>query len=333
MRKWSIKLFRLFGIRVEVHASFLLLLILVGMWGYDAAGWPGVAGGMVYTLFIFASVLLHEYGHCFAARRYGVKIPRILLLPIGGMAQFSHIPREPGRELVITLAGPLMNFLIAGVLFAVLGSSGGYLFYNPFSLHPREFLTMLMIWNLAMGIFNLLPIFPMDGGRILRALLVLKFDYLTATRLAVHTGKVLGVIAIAAAAFYLQSPLTVALFAFILIGGEVEFRQLRNTESYAGLTISDVTLPARPEEIFPLTSQTPILQAGWPLEFYAPLFRAQKDRIYPVYAGDSFIGVVRTAYFDRALSVAHTRRQVRRSPACRDYVRETDKPPILPPQL
>ncbi len=329
MRRWSIKLFRLFGIQLEVHASFFLLLAVVAWWGYDAAGPAGIVGGLVYMFFIFTSVLLHEYGHCFAARRYGVKIPRILLLPIGGMAQFSHIPREPSRELIITVAGPLVNFVIAGVLFAVVGLPSEGILYNPFSLHPREFLTMLMFWNLAMGIFNLLPIFPMDGGRILRALLAIKFDYLSATRFALHTGKVLGIVGMALALFYLHSPLTVALFAFIIIGGEVEFRQLRTAEAYAGLTIADVTLPARWEEVFPLQGQTPILQAAWPLEFYAPLFKAQADRIYPVYDRDGFIGVVRTAYFDRALKVAHTRRQVRQSPAGQAYASPGEKPPVL----
>ncbi|MDP0495971.1 MAG: site-2 protease family protein [Verrucomicrobiota bacterium JB024] len=328
MRRWSIKLFRLFGIPLEVHASFLLLLVLVALWGYDAAGPAGIVAGMIYTFFIFTSVLLHEYGHCLAARRYGVKTRRILLLPIGGMAQFSHIPREPSRELVITLAGPLVNFLIAAGLFVVVGAPQSA-FYNPFSLNPREFLSMIMIWNIAMGIFNLLPIFPMDGGRILRALLAMRFDYLSATRYAVHAGKVLGVIAIALAAFYLKSPLTVALFAFILIGGEVEFRQLRSIEAYAGLCIADVTLPARWEEVAPLAGHVPVLQAAWPLEFYAPLFKAQTDRVIPVYEGDRFVGVVRTAYFERTLDVAHTRRQVRQSAYGREYASPGEKPPVL----
>jgi hypothetical protein len=172
----------------------------------------------------------------------------------------------------------------------------------------------------------------MDGGRILRALLAMRFDYLSATRYAVHAGKVLGVIAIALAAFYLKSPLTVALFAFILIGGEVEFRQLRSIEAYAGLCIADVTLPARWEEVAPLAGHVPVLQAAWPLEFYAPLFKAQTDRVIPVYEGDRFVGVVWTAYFERALDVAHTRRQVRQSAYGREYASPGEKPPVLPPQ-
>ncbi|QYY37364.1 site-2 protease family protein [Ruficoccus sp. ZRK36] len=333
MRRWSIKLFRLFGIQVEVHASFALLLGLVAMWGYQEAGPAGIAGGMIFTALIFTSVLMHEYGHCLAARRYGVRIPRILLLPIGGMAQFSHIPREPRKELIITAAGPLVNFLIAGALFAVLGVPS-YFSYNPFSLHPLEILTMLIAWNIIMGLFNLLPIFPMDGGRVLRALLAMRYDYLTATKIAVHTGKVLGILAIAGAAFYLHSPLTVALFAFIIIGGEMEFRQLRTVESYAGLTIADVTLPARWEEVEPLLGTTPVLQTVWPLEFYAPLFKSQADRLYPVFEGDSFVGAVRTAFFDRALHIAHTRRQFRSSAHGQAYSgpNTPPQPPVLPPQ-
>lgn len=309
MRRWSITLFRLFGIRLEIHATFLLLLAVIAYWGYNSAGAQGVLGAMVYAFLIFTSVLLHEYGHCFAARRYGVKIPRILLLPIGGMAQFSHIPREPERELIITFAGPLVNFVIAGTIFIFVGLPPLWMFSQPFSLDPEKLLVMLMFWNVAMGLFNLLPIFPMDGGRILRALLALHFDYLTATKFAVYTGKGLAGIGILVALFYLQSPLTVVLFAFIMFGGEMEFRALRMAEAYAGLSIRDVTRPANPAEVFPLVTQTPILQADWPLEFYAPLFEAQDDRVYPVYDGEGFLGVVKTENFAENLTYAQSRRK------------------------
>ncbi len=309
MRRWSITLFRLFGIRLEVHASFLLLLAVVVWWGYDARGQEGMLAALVYTGLVFASILLHEYGHCFAARRYGVKIPRILMMPIGGMAQFSHIPREPARELIITLAGPVVNFIIAGVIYLFIGLPPMWNFYQPFALEPRQVLIMLMLWNLAMGLFNLLPIFPMDGGRILRALLAIRYDYLTATTFAVHTGKVLAIVGILLSIFYLQSPLTMFLFAFIIVGGEMEFRQVRVVEAYAGLCIGDVTHPASVETVFPLPRQTPVLQATWPLEFYAPLFEAQEDETYPVFLGEEFIGVVKTQTFADTLLYAQSRRK------------------------
>ncbi|MEM8549397.1 MAG: site-2 protease family protein [Verrucomicrobiota bacterium] len=309
MRSWSIKLFRLFGIRLELHATFLLLVVAMGYWGYHSAGIPGLQGALVYTFLIFTSVLLHEYGHCFAAKRYGVKIPRILLLPIGGMAQFSHIPREPGRELIITAAGPAVNFLIAGIIYAFIGLPPMWMYAAPFTLDPEKVLVLLMIWNTAMGVFNLLPIFPMDGGRILRALLAIRYDYLTATRISVYTGKVLAGIGIFIALFYLQNPLTVALFAFIFIGGEMELRQLTRIEAYAGLSIRDVTQSAELEEVFPLQTQTPVLQANWPLEFYAPLFESQEDMTYPVYADNAFIGVVKTRNFTETLRFAQSRRK------------------------
>ena len=309
MRGWSIKLFRLFGIRLEVHLSFFLLLLVIAWWGYQERGSDGLVAALVYTALVFTSILLHEYGHCFAARRYGVKIPRILMLPIGGMAQFSHIPREPARELIITLAGPAVNFAIAGIIYLCIGLPPMWNFYQPFVLEPRQLLVMLMLWNLAMGLFNLLPIFPMDGGRILRALLAIRYDYLTATTFAVHTGKALAVVGILLSIFYLQSPLSIFLFAFIIVGGEMEFRQVRIVEAYAGLCVGDVTRPADAEAVFPLPRQTPILQASWPLEFYAPLFEAQEDETYPVFAGNEFVGVVKTEAFAENLLYAQSRRK------------------------
>jgi Zn-dependent protease len=146
-------------------------------------------------------------------------------MPIGGMAEFDEIPRQPGRELLITLAGPAVNFVIAGTLWLLLPPSMNS---DPETMTLVEFGHVLMQWNLLMGCFNLLPAFPMDGGRILRAALATRLSYLRATWWAATIGKILCVIGIGFAAFH--EPLLVALFGFIFMVGEMEYRAVKKRE-------------------------------------------------------------------------------------------------------
>jgi Zn-dependent protease len=178
-------------------------------------------------------VVLHEFGHSFTAMHFGVGVRRILLLPIGGMAEFDAIPRQPSRELLITLAGPAVNFAIAGLLWAIVGVPDGFPGWPPGNIsvevNAQGFGQLVLIWNLLMGLFNLLPAFPMDGGRILRALLATRMPYLRATWLAATVGKVLAGIG-AVAFFYFNHPLTAGLFLFIFFAGEMEYRAVRQRE-------------------------------------------------------------------------------------------------------
>ncbi len=225
-------LFRIGGIQLAVHFSFFLLLAVNAFDGWAEAGWPGLWWNSALLLIFFGCVVLHELGHCFTAMRYGIRVPRILLLPIGGMAEFDGIPREPRRELLITLAGPAVNFVIAGLLWLLLPAGGEALVDAAESELPTllESATIIMQWNLAMGLFNLLPAFPMDGGRILRAVLALRVNYVRATFFAATTGKVLCVGGAAIAVFVFDQPLLAALFAFIFFVGEMEYRAVRRRE-------------------------------------------------------------------------------------------------------
>jgi Zn-dependent protease len=157
--------------------------------------------------------------------RYGIGVHRILLMPIGGMAEFDRIPRQPGRELLITLAGPAVNFAIAAVLWVLLPSQ---LEPESDAMTALDFGHLLLQWNLLMGVFNLLPAFPMDGGRILRAMLATRLNYVRATFWAVSVGKVLCVIGFAAAAFF--EPMLMLLFGFIFFVGEMEYRAVKHRE-------------------------------------------------------------------------------------------------------
>lgn len=251
MLDWSIKLFRVGGIRLEVHFTFLLLLGYFGYEGWTYAGPIGLVWGCVLLLAVFACVVLHELGHSLTAMRFGVKVHRILLLPIGGMAQFDRIPREPLKELAITVAGPAVNFLLFGVLVLLLGMfSIDDISALPLSLRQLGF-TLAAI-NLVMGVFNLIPVFPMDGGRIFRALLAMKLSYLAATRWASIVGKILATAGASYALLAHGNFLTAALFAFIYLGGDLEYKYVQRQEHLSGVFVGD--LMNRDFLVFPATT-------------------------------------------------------------------------------
>jgi Zn-dependent protease len=223
MLGWSINLFRIRGIQLELHLSFFLLVALVADFGLRTAGVPGLLWNVGTLFACFTCVVLHELGHSFTARHFGIGVRRILLLPIGGMAEFDDIPRQPSRELFITLAGPAVNFFIAACLWLAIGLPEGWSFFDyDYPATPLGVAQLLLVWNLLMGCFNLAPVFPMDGGRILRALLAVRLPYLRATYWAVTIGKILAVIG-AVIALFVQ-PLTAVLFAYVYFAGASEHR-------------------------------------------------------------------------------------------------------------
>jgi Zn-dependent protease len=235
MRGWSINLFRIRGIQIAVHVSFFLLLAYYANAGYEENGIVGMLWSSAMLVTMFTCVVLHELGHSFVGMRFGLEVRRILLMPIGGMAQFNAIPRKPSQELLMTIAGPAVNFVIAGLLWLVVDyyPDSGDLTRTASSLGDLG--RFLLGWNLYMGLFNLIPAFPMDGGRILRALLATRLPYLRATFVAATISKVVCSIAIV---FFLYFGLTgttgayfgAALFAFILFAGDAEYRNVKNQD-------------------------------------------------------------------------------------------------------
>lgn len=179
--KWSYKLGRFAGIDTYVHATFLLLVGWAAWAAYSGAGtMMAVVLGVAFLLAVFGSVLLHELGHALMARRYGIRTRRIILSPIGGLAQLEGMPANPRHELAVALAGPAVNLVLAGVLWILgAGATGGF-----------GLLTGLMWANLTLGVFNLVPAFPMDGGRALRAFLATRTSDLNATEIAARVGKI-----------------------------------------------------------------------------------------------------------------------------------------------
>jgi Zn-dependent protease len=235
MFNWSINLFRIRGIQLALHSSFLLLLAYWAYSGYQDAGLPGMTWSAIELAAFFSCVVLHEMGHSFTGMHFGFRVRRILLMPIGGMAQFDSIPRQPKQELLMTLAGPAVNFVLAALLFAVVQFPDGWdAFPTPVSLGDVG--RQLVIANLWMGIFNLVPAFPMDGGRILRALLATRLTYVRATFVAATVAKVLCGAALAYL-FYIHTELQfaqiilrVVLIAFIFQAGEAEYKMVKQRE-------------------------------------------------------------------------------------------------------
>jgi Zn-dependent protease len=222
MLGWSINLFRVFGIQLAIHASFFLLLAYWGYQGWQEGGTLGAAYSVGLIVLFFGCVILHELGHSLTARRYGIRVPRILLLPIGGMAEMDHIPRKPSQELLITVAGPAVNFVLVAVLLPLTWRT--LLGLEDVSEYSFSGMTaQLVVANLVMGVFNLAPVFPMDGGRIFRALLALQLPYVRATWWAVMVGRVLAV-GLIGWALYSDRVMMAVLFTFILVAGNTEYR-------------------------------------------------------------------------------------------------------------
>jgi Zn-dependent protease len=228
------KLFRFRGITLELHPTFYLLPLIVGAQGWmdePDHPWRGLAQNLGAVALVYTCVVLHEFGHALTARRLGIPVQHIVLLPFGGMAMLGRMPRNSWAELLIVAAGPAVNFVIVGLCLALLGGWPADLGGDVMpTLHWHDILEFLLVANLVLGCFNLLPAFPMDGGRILRALLAFKLDYLRATRWALNIGRGVALVGIAVA-LLIKTYLLAALFIFILWVGKREYEQLNFEET------------------------------------------------------------------------------------------------------
>ncbi|MBV8225277.1 MAG: site-2 protease family protein [Verrucomicrobia bacterium] len=216
----SIKIATIFGIDVRIHVTFFLVLAWIALVYYQTAGLSGAIQGVLFMLVLFGCVLLHEFGHALAAREFGIKTPDITLLPIGGVARLSRIPDKPWQELVVAIAGPLVNVVIAAALtFAIHGSTE--ILQIDRLENPRiELLDALRSINVMLVLFNMIPAFPMDGGRVLRSLLAMVMPYTLATQIAAWIGQGLAVVF---AIFGLRGNFFLIFIAFfIFVGAQQE---------------------------------------------------------------------------------------------------------------
>ena len=236
---WSFRIARIAGIELRVHLTFFLLLLWLGVIYYQAGGWAQASAGIAFILALFGCVLLHELGHALAARAFGIRTPDITLLPIGGLARLERMPEKPWQEIVVALAGPAVNVVIAAIALAALPA--GYAFDPEVLASPAgDFLPKLALVNIILLLFNLIPAFPMDGGRVLRAVLAMFLPYAQATRLAARLGQ--GLAFVFGFLGLLFNPWWVFIALFIFLGASSEATHAEMTDLSRRLAVRDAMM-------------------------------------------------------------------------------------------
>lgn len=241
--RWSISLGRIAGIQIYVHFTFFILLAWFGLAeGLATGNWA--SAGIRLALFgaLAVIIVLHELGHALAARQFGIRTRDITLLPIGGVARLERMPDKPLQELIVALAGPAVNVVLAVALFAGLILSGRLIDWGE-SLHiGGAFVLNLVAINIILAVFNMLPAFPMDGGRVLRALLAMGGDYVWATTVAARVGQLMAIgfflLGLFGSFVGFGSPMLLLIALFVWIGAEEEADMVRTRAVLAGVPVS-----------------------------------------------------------------------------------------------
>jgi Zn-dependent protease/CBS domain-containing protein len=289
--RWSWKVGRIAGIDLRLHGTFLLLLAWSALASYRASGTvDGTVRGVLFTLALFLSVVLHELGHALAGRRAGVSTRDITLLPIGGVAHLEEIPAEPRKELQVALAGPAVTLAIIVVLYGGLRLLGVTVTAAPVALASRsDFLSQLFWANVSLFVFNLLPAFPMDGGRVFRAMLALRMDRVRATAIAATVGKAFALLFGAIGLFY--NPLLVVIALFVWLAAAGEAADVQQQSSLEGVPVKRVMI----RDVQTLTPDDTLAKA-----LDQVLAGFQQD--FPVVEAGSVVGVLTRANLIEALA-------------------------------
>ncbi len=234
--KWSWKIARIAGIDIYIHVTFLLLIYLVGISYWNQQGTiEAVITGVGFVLALFACVVLHEFGHSLTARRYGIQTRNITLLPIGGVAALEKMPDDPRQEINVAIAGPAVNVLIALLLYIYLDFRDAPIASEELSVTGGSFMYRLMMVNIFIAGFNLLPAFPMDGGRVLRAALAMRMDHATATRKAASVGQLMALGMGLLGIMYNPFLLFIAIFIWFGASMESSAEQIKSTLAHANV--------------------------------------------------------------------------------------------------
>ncbi len=290
--KWSWKLGEVAGIGVFVHATFFILIAWIGVSYWLAShSLVAVVAGIGFILALFGCVILHELGHALTARRFGIRTRDITLLPIGGVARLERMPEDPKQELLVALAGPAVNVVIGGVLLAWLWVTDGLVPVSSLSLTTGPFAERLMLLNVFMVVFNLIPAFPMDGGRVLRALLAIRMEYSRATRIAATLGQSIALLFGLVGLFI--NPFLVFIALFVWIGAAQEAAAVQLKSALAGILVREAML-----------TDYHTVSPGDPLEGLVQLTLAGSQRDFPVVARGQVVGVVTQAGLLEALARA-----------------------------
>jgi Zn-dependent protease/predicted transcriptional regulator len=238
---WSWRVGRIAGIELYVHPTFILLLAWVAMAHYlERKRWEDVASGLLFIVTLFGIVVLHELGHALTARRFGIRTRDITLLPIGGVARLERMPEDPKQEFLVALAGPAVNVVLAVILSAILVPVSGMAVLANVAVVGGPFLAKLIWVNVALALFNLLPAFPMDGGRVLRALLAMRMNYVKATQIAASIGQAMALLFGFAGLFV--NPFLVFIALFVWIGAAQEAAMVQMKAALGGIPVQQVMI-------------------------------------------------------------------------------------------
>ena len=234
---WSLPIIRIAGIQLRIHITFLLLIGWLAFVYYREGGSAAAFGGVLFILLLFVCVVLHEFGHALAAKMFGINTPDITLLPIGGVARLERMPEEPKQELIIAVAGPAVNVVIAACLFLVIGLRA----LDPATVQSGDLMANLLVINVLLVLFNLLPAFPMDGGRMLRALLATRMNYARATQIAATIGQGFAFVFGFLGLFH-GNPLLIFIALFVYIGASQEAALAQLKDISRGFPVSSAMI-------------------------------------------------------------------------------------------
>ena len=293
----SLKLFTVRGIDIRLHITFPLILLWAAFqFGLaSGAGMTGAIFGVKAVSRLFVLITLHELGHSFAAQYYGVPVKQIILSPIGGVAQLTRMPEKPVQEFVVAIAGPAVNFVIAGLMWAIALFLGINL-SNPMDVlvglggvSLTSLFTYIFVYNIFLAVFNLLPAFPMDGGRVFRSLLAMKLDYVKATRIAASVGRGLAVLMGIYGLF--NGGIFLTLIAiFIYSGATQEEQMVRLRGSLRGYKVQQAYTPSAYQ-----------LSPYHNLQHVVDFMLISGQSSFPVSQGELYVGFLTRAKLEQAL--------------------------------
>ncbi len=278
--KWSWKIGEFAGIGVYIHATFMLIIAWVVLiyWrqGHDLAT---TIAGIIFVLAIFGCVVLHEFGHALTAKKYGIKTRDITLLPIGGVARLERMPDVPLQELWVALAGPAVNIVIAAVVYIWIQFTGGLTPIEELSVTGGSFAERLMIVNIFLVVFNMIPAFPMDGGRVLRAILAMRMNYSNATQIAATIGQ--GIALLFGFAGLFTNPFLIFIALFVWIGAAQEASMTKIKSALGGIPVTQAVL-----------SDYKTVSTEDTLQHLVDLTMSGSQQDFPVLDGTKLVGMV-----------------------------------------
>jgi Zn-dependent protease/predicted transcriptional regulator len=288
--KWQWKLARIAGIDIYMHATFLLLIGWVALSYWTEQGnIQAVLSGILFILLLFGFVVMHEYGHALTARKYGIKTRDITLYPIGGVARLERMPEKPIEELWVALAGPAVNVVVAAALFAYLLVTRSFEPLTSLTISTGSLVERLMVVNLWLVGFNLIPAFPMDGGRVLRALLGLRLEYVRATQIAATVGQ--GIALIFGFIGLFSNPFLVFIALFVWMGASQEASMVQMKYSLSGIPVTRAMMTN-----FSVLSPSDLLSR------VVGLILSGSQHDFPVVQDDRLVGILDRDTFIAALS-------------------------------